>query len=65
MTDNDYIAEYIKEKHPGFLSFDFAVWKFAKQIVEAANILSEQLTNIFSDIPLEEKSDFEESEEQA
>ena len=29
MTDNDYIAEYVKEKHNGLLGFDFAVWKMA------------------------------------
>lgn len=27
MTENDYIAEYIKEKHASLLGFDFAFWK--------------------------------------
>lgn len=27
MTENDYIAEYIKEKHASLLGFDFAMWK--------------------------------------
>lgn len=31
MTDNDYIAEYVKEKHNGLLGFDFAVWKMARK----------------------------------
>lgn len=28
--ENDYIAEYIKEKHPNLLGLDFAMWKIPK-----------------------------------
>lgn len=27
MTENDYTAEYIKEKHASLLGADFAMWK--------------------------------------
>ena len=36
MSENDYIAEYIKEKYPMLLGMEFGLWKFAKQITEAA-----------------------------
>lgn len=36
MSENDYIAEYIKEKYPMLLGIEFGLWKFAKQITEAA-----------------------------
>lgn len=28
--ENDYIAEYVKEKHPNLLGLDFAMWKIPK-----------------------------------
>lgn len=34
MTENDYIAEYVKEKHPGLLGADYAIWKVGKITVE-------------------------------
>ena len=40
MTDNDYIAEYIKEKHPNILGLDFAIWKGARIIRYAVSSLS-------------------------
>lgn len=31
MSENDYIAEYIKEKYPEFIdTFDFSCWKLVK-----------------------------------
>jgi hypothetical protein len=32
MTENDYIAEYVKERHPGILTFDYALWRLARSI---------------------------------
>lgn len=32
MTENDYIAEYVKEKHPGILNIDYAVWRLARAL---------------------------------
>ena len=45
MTDNDYIAEYVKEKHNGLLGFDFAMWKMARKLCEAG----QAIVDIFSD----------------
>lgn len=30
MSENDYIAEYVKQKHPNILGIDFAIWKIAE-----------------------------------
>lgn len=30
MTENDYIAEYVKEKCPQILGADYELWVFAK-----------------------------------
>ena len=33
MTENDYIAEYVKEKRPEILcSFDYITWRFSKSL---------------------------------
>lgn len=40
MTENDYIAEYVRERHPGLLSFDYAVWRVARAIKEAISRIS-------------------------
>ena len=44
MTENDYIAEYIKEKHPSVLGINFALWKIGRvirnTIHEAGKILA-------------------------
>lgn len=34
MTENDYIAEYVRERHPGILSIDYAAWRLARAISE-------------------------------
>ena len=46
MTDNDYIAEYVKERHSGILGFDFAVWKMAKKVGEAVQDIYEVFRKI-------------------
>ena len=44
MTENDYIAEYVKERHPGILGFDFAVWRLGRKLGE----IGEDIATIFS-----------------
>ena len=39
MTENDYIAEYIKQKYPTLLGFDYALWKMIKVITNAFSSL--------------------------
>lgn len=34
MTENDYIAEYVRERHPGILSIDYAAWRLARAVFE-------------------------------
>ena len=46
MTENDYIAEYIKEKYPQLLGVDFGLWKFGRQISNAARTLGEAFSKI-------------------
>jgi len=46
MTENDYIAEYIKEKYPQLLGVDFGLWKFRRQISNAARTLGEVFSKI-------------------
>ena len=46
MTDNDYIAEYVKERHSGILGFDFSIWKMARKITETAKAIGEVFRNI-------------------
>ena len=29
-SENDYIAEYVREKHPSILGADYALWKIGK-----------------------------------
>ena len=62
MTENDYIAEYIKERHPGDLSFDFAMWKLARKISEAGEMIaqifqSDEFKQVLSEIAEERAED--------
>lgn len=34
MTENDYIAEFVKEKHPYILGVDYGLWKMVKILTE-------------------------------
>ena len=43
MTENDYIAEYVKEKHPGLLGFNYIMWKLPKILVNAFSDLGKAL----------------------
>lgn len=62
MTENDYIAEYIKEKYPTLLGADFAFWKIGKMAFNVGRRIAEAFNNVdWSKLNL---SDEEESEEQ-
>lgn len=50
MTDNDYIAEYVREKYPSILGIDFVIWRMGKA---AANALRE-MADCFSHIDQDE-----------
>lgn len=65
MTENDYIAEYIREKHPTLLGLDFVMWKAGKIAVNAGRKIAEAFNNVdWSKLDLpEDESDEEESED--
>lgn len=61
MSENDYIAEYIKLKHPSLLGMDFQLWKMGRAIVE----LGKDIAASFEKIKLsEEVEDDENGEDQ-
>lgn len=46
MTENDYIAEYVKERHPGILSLDYAAWRLARAVSEFGVHMREVISRI-------------------
>lgn len=71
MTDNDYIAEYIKEKHASLLGLDFVVWKigyaatdFFRQIVDIVkSIPTDQIVTVLEAATGESEPETDEEEE--
>lgn len=54
MTENDYIAEYVKERCPEVIqTVDFAFWKLEKSISE----FGEEIVKSFRWHPKEDKTD--------
>lgn len=50
MTDNDYLAEYVKEQYPGIAhSYNFAIWKLGNMsrnfMEELASMFTKALNN--------------------
>ena len=62
MTENDYIAEYVKEKYSSILGVDFAIWKGVKMARTFINGLVDVFSNL--DIKGEDKEDSGLSEEE-
>ena len=54
MTENDYIAEYVKERRPDVLGADFALWKFGKILRELCETLGGAIVEAINNMPLEE-----------
>ena len=47
MTENDYIAEYVKEKRPEIIdTLDFATWKLGRCISDIVNETARALRGI-------------------
>ena len=46
MTENDYIAEYVREEHPGILGFDYAVWRLTRAVSEFGISMKEAISRI-------------------
>lgn len=45
MTENDYIAEYIKEEYPNLLGVDFALWKMGRIAVDIGRKIVKAFNN--------------------
>lgn len=63
MTENDYIAEYIKEKRPEIISsLDFIFWKIGKSVEVAINDIANGLKDMFVSEKEEQDNDIQEDE---
>lgn len=60
MTENDYIAEYVKERHPGILSLEYAAWRLARALSEFGIHMREAISRMS---PEDMRRYIEESEE--
>lgn len=61
MNENDYIAEYVREKYPTILGLNYAFWKFKRLMAQTAS----DIINVFRQIPPEEiRKAIQESEEE-
>ena len=46
MSENDYIAEYIKEKYPKLLGMDYTVWKMGRLLGDAIGKVIDAFSSI-------------------
>ena len=46
MTENDYIAEYVKEQHPSILGADYALWRLRKMIINFGDALAKTIRTL-------------------
>lgn len=64
-TENDYIAEYVKQKHPGIIqSFDFLCWKTAHVLSDAVKTLTDAIVGMFKGLSLEDIKELTEEQEE-
>lgn len=59
MTENDYIAEYIRERHKDLLGFEYSLWRVNRAFREYA----QRLASIFENIDLSKIVTARETEE--
>ena len=53
MSENDYIAEYIKEKYPRLLGVEFAFWKCGRVI----QTMGQEIVEAFKNMAPEEREE--------
>lgn len=63
MTDNDYIVEYIKEKFPEILGFNFFAWKGGRIFRNGVHSLTEILKGIGVSETCDDTEDDEDDDE--
>lgn len=54
MSTNDYIAEYIKERHPNILRMEFTIWKMAKMFKNGIEVMAKALKAVSDEEPEDE-----------
>lgn len=54
MSENDYIAEYIKEKYPKLLGMDYTVWKMGRLLGDCIG----KIVDTFSAIDWQQASEY-------
>lgn len=59
MTENDYIAEYVKERHKDLLGFEYVMWRANRLAKE----LAQRLVSIFENVDLSKIVTARETEE--
>lgn len=47
MSENDYIAEYVKEKYPNILGISYVLWRTGRTFEEFANDMRNVLKHLF------------------
>lgn len=58
MSENDYIAEYVKERYPEVIhTVDYAIWKFGKEISNVASKFADIFANLGNNIYEEDQED--------
>ena len=53
MTENDYVAEYIREKYPRLLGIDFTIWKTRRALecgIMKVSLTCEQIAELLTDV---------------
>ena len=65
MTDNDYIAEYVKEKYPFILGVDFIFWKCRHMVAEIGRAIGESFNVFGKTVPEEREEAADDSAESA
>lgn len=63
MTDNDYIAEYVKEKFPKILGFNFFAWKMGSIVRNGVHSLIESVESIGVSETCDDTEDDEDDDE--
>lgn len=64
-TENDYIAEYVKQKHPEILqSLDFLCWKAGHVLCDALKEATDAIVAMFKGLSLEDIKELKEEQEE-
>lgn len=63
-TENDYIAEYIRQKHPEILqSLDFLYWKAGRVLSDALKTATDAIVGLFKELSVDDIKELKEEQE--